>query len=580
MKKPSEKWVKFRISTILVFFCLLGFIVAGRAFQLQVLKREQLCKLAERQYKNKIPLVPKRGTIYSKGYEELAVTVEVDSVYAEPDDIEDPKLASKRLAPVLSVSRKKLEDRFSSSKSFVWLARKVSPSLIKRVKSLDIQGIGFVKENRRFYPNAELASHVVGFSGIDGSGLGGIELAQDTQIKGKVEFVRAERDALGKRTLPKDLGFEDYLTGNSIVLTIDKTIQYTAEKELANAVRKSGAKGGTAIVMDPKTGEVLAMANYPQFNPNDISSYPQADLKNKAIVDTYEPGSTFKVFLLAAALEEGVVKPGDKFFCENGSMEFAGKVIHDTHKHGTLTVREIMKVSSNIGAAKIAVKLGKERYHGYLSSFGFGSPTGIELKGEGSGILRSMKTWSKLELANISFGQGVSVTPLQLTTAFSAIANGGYLMKPYLVKDILDKDGKVIKRNQPQIVKKIISGETALKVTEMLRDAVAEGGTGTAAALAGYDVAGKTGTAQKVSGGRGYAGNKHVASFIGFVPAQSPKLVVLVAIDEPEGVQYGGVVAAPVFKAIAESSLRYLNTPDKNGGEIPEGETMKVAKAG
>jgi len=580
MKKPKEKWIRFRITTILVFFCLLAFIVAGRAFQLQVLKRDQLCKLAERQYKNKIPLVPKRGTIYSKGYEELAVTVEVDSVYAEPDDIEDPKLASKRLAPVLSVSRKKLEDRFSSSKSFVWLARKVSPSLIKRVKSLDIQGIGFVKENRRFYPNAELASHVVGFSGIDGSGLGGIELAQDTQIKGKVEFVRAERDALGKRTLPKDLGFEDYLTGNSIVLTIDKTIQYTAEKELANAVRKSGAKGGTAIVMDPKTGEVLAMANYPQFNPNDISSYPQAALKNKAIVDTYEPGSTFKVFLLAAALEEGVVKPGDKFFCENGSMEFAGKVIHDTHKHGTLTVREIMKVSSNIGAAKIAVKLGKERYHGYLSSFGFGSPTGIELKGEGSGILRSMKTWSKLELANISFGQGVSVTPLQLTTAFSAIANGGYLMKPYLVKDILDKDGKVIKRNQPQIVKKIISGETALKVTEMLRDAVAEGGTGTAAALAGYDVAGKTGTAQKVSGGRGYAGNKHVASFIGFVPAQSPKLVVLVAIDEPEGVQYGGVVAAPVFKAIAESSLRYLNTPDKNGGEIPEGETMKVAKAG
>ncbi len=580
MKKPKEKWIRFRITTILVFFCLLAFIVAGRAFQLQVLKRDQLCKLAERQYKNKIPLVPKRGTIYSKGYEELAVTVEVDSVYAEPDEIEAPKLAAKRLAPVLSVSRRELEDRLSTSKSFVWLARKVSPSLIERVKSLDIQGIGFVKENRRFYPNAELASHVVGFSGLDGSGLGGIELAQDAQIKGKVEFVRAERDALGKRTLPKDLGFEDYLTGNSIVLTIDKTIQYTAEKELANAVRKSGAKGGTAIVMDPKTGEVLAMANYPQFNPNELSSYPQAALKNKAIVDTYEPGSTFKVFLLAAALEEGVVKPGDKFYCENGSMEFAGRVIHDTHKHGTLTVREIMKVSSNIGSVKIAAKLGKERYYDYLTSFGFGSPTGIELKGEGRGILRSMKTWSNLEMANISFGQGVSVTPLQLTTAFSALANGGYLMKPYLVKDILDKDGKVIKRNQPQIMKKIISGETASKVTEMLRDAVAEGGTGTAAALAGYDVAGKTGTAQKVSeNGRGYAGNKHVASFIGFVPAQSPELVVLVAIDEPEGIQYGGVVAAPAFKAIAETSLRYLNTPDKNGGEVPAGEAMKVAKA-
>lgn len=578
MKKPSEKWIRFRISTILVFFCLLAFIVAGRAFQLQVLKRDQLCRLAERQYKNKVPLVPKRGTIYSRGYEELAVTVEVDSIYAEPDAVEDAKLAAKKLAPVLSVSRKELEERLSASKSFVWLARKVSPSLIERVKSLDIQGIGFVKENKRFYPNAELASHVVGFSGIDGSGLGGIELAQDVQIKGKVELIRAERDALGKRTLPNDFGFEESLAGNSVVLTIDKTIQYTAERELAEAVKKSGAKGGTAIVMDPKSGEVLAMANYPQFNPNDLSSYPQAFLKNRAIVDTYEPGSTFKVFLLAAALEEGVVKPEDTFFCENGSMELAGKVIHDTHKYGTLTVSEIMKFSSNIGASKIAAKLGKERYYGYLTSFGFGSPSGIELRGEGSGILRSVNKWSKLDLANVSFGQGVSVTPLQLTTAFSAIANGGYLMRPYLVKDILDRDGKVIKRNQPQIVEKVIGGDTASKVTDMLKDVVAEGGTGTAAALAGYDVAGKTGTAQKVSeGGRGYGG-KHVASFIGFVPAQSPELVVLVAVDEPVGVQYGGVVAAPVFKAIAESSLRYLNTPKKNEGDIPAGGAMKVAK--
>lgn len=578
MKKPSDKWIRFRISTVLVFFCLLSFIIAGRAFQLQVLKRDQLCKLAERQYKKNIPLVPKRGTIYTRGYEELAVTVEVDSTYAEPDSIDTPKLAAKRLAPLLSLSRKELEDQLSSSKSFVWLARKVTPSTIEHVKSLNIRGIGFVKENRRFYPNGELASHVVGFSGIDGTGLGGIELAHDAQIKGKTELVRAERDALGKRTLPMDFGFEDSLAGNSVVLTIDKTIQYTAEKELEEAVRKSGAKGGTAIVMDPKSGEVLAMANYPQFNPNDLSSCSQVALKNRAIVDTYEPGSTFKVFLLAAALEEGVVRPGDKFYCEQGSMELAGKVIHDTHKHGTLTVREIMKFSSNIGSAKIAAKLGKERFYDYITSFGFGSPTGIELNGEGSGILRSMNTWSKLELANLSFGQGVSVTPLQLTTAFSAIANGGFLMKPYLVKDILDRDGKVIKSNQPQIVKKVISGDTASKVTEMLRDAVAEGGTGTEAALNGYDVAGKTGTAQKVSGGRGYTENKHVASFIGFVPAESPELVVLVAIDEPEGIQYGGIVAAPAFRAIAETSLRYLNSPKKNDGQLPAGSALKVAK--
>ncbi len=578
MRKPSDKWIRFRISTVLVFFCLISIIIAGRAFQLQVLKRDQLCKLAERQYKKNIPLVPKRGTIYTRGYEELAVTVEVDSTYAEPDSVDAPKLTAKRLAPLLSLSRKELEDQLSSSKSFVWLARKVTPSTIEHVKSLNIRGIGFVKENRRFYPNGELASHVVGFSGIDGTGLGGIELAHDAQIKGKTELVRAERDALGKRTLPMDFGFEDSLAGNSVVLTIDKTIQYTAEKELEEAVRKSGAKGGTAIVMDPKSGEVLAMANYPQFNPNDLSSCSKVALKNRAIVDTYEPGSTFKVFLLAAALEEGVVRPGDKFNCEQGSMELAGKVIHDTHKHGTLTVREIIKFSSNIGSAKIAAKLGKERFYDYVTSFGFGSPTGIELNGEGSGILRSMNTWSKLELANLSFGQGVSVTPLQLTTAFSAIANGGFLMKPYLVKDILDRDGKVIKSNQPQIVKKVISGDTASKVTEMLRDAVAEGGTGTEAALNGYDVAGKTGTAQKVSGGRGYTENKHVASFIGFVPAESPELVVLVAIDEPEGIQYGGIVAAPAFRAIAETSLRYLNSPKKNDGQLPAGSALKVAK--
>lgn len=579
MKKQDEKWIKFRISTILVFFCLLAVIVAGRAFQLQVLKRDQLCKLAEKQYKNRIPLVPKRGTIYSRGYEELAVTVEVDSVYAEPDNIEKPKVTARKLAPLLAMSQNELENKLSNSKSFVWLVRKVSPSVIERVKSLKLQGVGFAKENRRYYPNAELASHVVGFSGIDGNGLGGIELAQDEQIKGKIELVRAERDALGKRTLPQELGFEDYLTGNSIVLTIDKTIQYTAEKELAEAVRRNGAKGGTAIVMNPKTGEVLAMANYPQFNPNDISAASQAALKNRAIVDTYEPGSTFKVFLLAGALEEGVVKPQDKIFCENGSMELSGKIIHDTHKYGTLSVSEIMKFSSNIGSTKIAAKLGKENYYDYLAAFGFGSPTGLGLKGEGEGILHPLKNWSKLDLANISFGQGVSVTPIQLVTAFSAIANGGYMVKPYMVKDFLDRDGKVIKSNQPQILRKVIGGETAARITEMLRDVVNEGGTGTAAALKGYDVAGKTGTSQKAAeNGRGYAGGKHVASFIGFAPAQSPELVVLVAIDEPAGIQYGGVVAAPAFRAIAETSLRYLNTPRKNDGEVPVNAAMKIAK--
>jgi cell division protein FtsI (penicillin-binding protein 3) len=325
------------------------------------------------------------------------------------------------------------------------------------------------------------------------------------------------------------------------------------------------------VVMDPRTGEILAMAGQPSFDPNRFSAYPAHLLKNRNIVDTFEPGSTFKPFLLAAALEEGVTSPKDVFFCENGTYPVGGRVIHDVHKYGWLSLGEIIKVSSNIGAAKVGKKLGRGRYHHYLKSFGFGSKTGIDLPGEVSGFLPPPQHWSEIGLANISFGQGVSMTLLQLTNALSAIANGGSLMRPYIVRAVLDSEGNILKENRPKVIRRVISPETARTVATIMKTVTEEGGTGKAGSVAGYDVAGKTGTAQKASAtGRGYS-DKRIGSFIGFAPAGNPQVVIAIVIDEPEGIRYGGVVAAPAFKAIAEQILPYL-------GAYPQGTMYLVAE--
>lgn len=562
MRYDAEKWITLRIRFIGGFFVLLFALTVCRAFYLQVIERDHLLKLADRQHQRIIPLTPVRGTIYDANGAAMAVSVEMDSCYAEPKSIADLNGAAARLAPVFGSPQEAVLKRLQGNRNFVWLQRRLTPDVVKRIKDLDIEGIGFVKETKRFYPNSEVAAHVIGFTGLDPEGLEGVERRYDATILGGSGYLVTERDALGRNVALKGTVIQDGAMGHSVTLTLDKNIQYIAEKELAKAVNDCGAKAGTAIVMDPQTGRVLAMANYPTFNLNAHASYAQPVWRNRAVADSYEPGSTFKTLLIAAALEEKVIRPGDGINCEGGSYAIGGRVIHDTHKYGRLSIAEILKYSSNIGVAKIGSKLGPSRLYTYLRNFGIGEKSGIDLPGETSGMLRQWSQWYGIDLATISFGQGVTASSIQLAAAFSAIANGGVLMKPYLVERVTDNEGNVVRSFEPQVRRRVVSPETARAVARMMEGVSAEGGTGTNASVEGYRVAGKTGTAQKVDPvTKGYSATKRTASFIGFVPADKPRLTILVMIDEPKTSPYGGVVAAPAFSAIALQSLCYLKVP-------------------
>jgi cell division protein FtsI (penicillin-binding protein 3) len=457
------------------------------------------------------------------------------------------------------MSTRNLKKRLGSRGNFIWLKRLVDLPASRRAYLIEMQGIGIVKESRRFYPNRRLASNLIGFAGVDSKGLEGVELYYDKFLKGASRKVVVEKDARGRHLIFEDI--EGQSRGMDVVLTIDSTIQYIVEKALRKGIDKVGAKGGTAVVMDPATGEVLAMATIPTFDPNNFRSFRPGDWRNRAVTDGFEPGSTLKVFLLAALLEEGVVGPEDIFYCENGKYRVRDRTIHDHKKHGWLSLANVVKYSSNIGASKAAEKLGRAKYYRYLKAFGFGSTTGMDLPGEARGSVRNYRYWSEVHLSTISFGQGISVTAIQLATALNSIANGGFLMKPYVVKSIKAPDGRTVLESNPVIIKRIISERTAKKVTDLLIRVTEPGGTGELAAFdeGHFKVAGKTGTAQKpdLKNG-GYAKGKYIASFVGFVPARDPRLSILVTLDEPEGINFGGVVAAPVFKEIATQSLSYL----------------------
>ena len=562
MRDRKEKWARIRIRLIGGVFAFFFAITVARAFYLQIIEKEQLVRLAERQYQKIVPLTPVRGVIYDRNNAPLAVSIEMDSCYAEPRSIDNVRDVAARLAPFLGMSRETLERKLNGNRNFAWLQRRMPPDLVQKIKELDLDGIGFVKETKRFYPNGEVASHVIGFTGLDPDGLEGVELKYNSTILGSTGYLVTERDALGRDVAQKGTVVTKASKGQNVTLSLDKNIQYITEKELAKAVTDSGAKGGMALVVEPQSGRVLAMANYPSFNPNAYSRYSPSFLRNKTIVDSFEPGSTFKVFLIAAALEEKVVTPNDAFNCENGSYSIGGRTIHDTHKYGRLTVADILKYSSNIGAAKIGGRLGQERLYNHLKDFGFGARSGIDLPGEAYGYLRNGSQWFGVDLATISFGQGVSATALQLVMAVSAVANGGILMKPYVVEKISDENGVEMEQISPQERRRVISPETARVMARMMEGVATEGGTGMNAAVEGYRVAGKTGTAQKVDPvTRGYSVDKRTASFVGFIPADNPKLVILVVVDEPKTSPYGGVVAAPAFSAIAQQSLCYLKVP-------------------
>jgi len=561
--EKREKWARVRMRMVALLFTVVFALTAGRAFYLQVLQKDRLVKLAEKQHQRIVALTPGRGAIYDQHNAPLAVSIEMDSCYAETRNLENLPDAAARLAPLIGYGRAELEAKLKASRNFVWLSRRMAPEQARKVRDLDLDGIGFVKESKRFYPNSEVAAHVIGFTGIDPGGLEGVEKEYDSAILGNIGYLVTERDALGRDINPKK-GSEakSGSKGSNLVLTLDKNVQYIAEKELAKAVEANGAKAGIVVVMEPETGRVLAMANYPTFNPNSYFKYASTSLRNRAISDSFEPGSTFKIFLVATALENKVIRATDSFYCENGSYKMSGRTIHDTHSYGNLSVAEILKYSSNIGVAKIGSRLGAERLYAGLNGFGFGEKSDIDLPGETGGMLRQQAKWHGIDLATISFGQGVTATALQITSAVSAVANGGNLMQPYLVDRITDESGAVLKQFSPKLKRRVVSTGTAKTVARMLEGVVIEGGTGMGAAVEGYRVAGKTGTAQKVDAEtRRYSADKRTASFVGFVPLEKPRLAILVVIDEPKTSSYGGVVAAPAFSAIAQQSLVYLKVP-------------------
>jgi len=553
-----ETWIRIRIRlTAICFMLAFGFIVA-RAFQLQVYGQDSWEKRAARQYQRTIPLTPQRGTILDRNGEELAVSVEVDSLYVVPGKIVDPGRTSRVLADALSMPVAAVKAKFKSDKSFLWLKRQVSPSESQRVQAMKLDGVGVIKEHRRFYPNSEIGAQVLGFTGLDPRGLEGLELGYDTTLLGEGGFLVMERDALG-RGIASYGEVQSGRRGSDLTLTLDKTLQYIAEKELAAGVKTTKARAGSVVMVDPMTGAVLAMASQPDYNPNAFQNYRPSQWRNRALCDTFEPGSTIKIFLMAAALNEKVVKLQQKIDCEHGNYRVGSKEIHDHRAYDLLTPPEILKYSSNIGSVKIGRMLEKERYYNYLRDFGFGETTGLDLPGEVSGLLRKPSRWFEVDLAAISFGQGLSVTPVQLAMATAAIANGGYLMSPYIVEKVVDSYGQVEMKNGASVRRKVVSREVADEVRKMMIRVTEEGGTGTRASVPGYQVAGKTGTAQKVDPVTGgYAMNRSIASFVGFVPADNPRVVILVLLDEPQGKDFGGLTAAPIFSNIASQSLRYL----------------------
>ncbi len=571
--KELGKGIRLRIRLIGVLFTLGFVLVTLRAFDLQVMQEKVWDERAERQHQKVIPLTPQRGTIYDCNNEELAVSVDVDSIYAEPRKLEDRSDAARKLARALDLTPKIVAAKLKGNSSFVWLKRQVTPDQSEKVRVLKLNGIGTIKEPRRFYPNSNLAAHLLGFTGLDPKGLEGLELEYDKTILGRGGYLVMERDALGRGIGAGTPQVQGATRGHDLYLTLDKNLQYIAERELADGLREADAKSGTVIMLEPSTGKILAMASFPEYNPNAIARYKPSQWRNRAVCDTFEPGSTFKVFLMAAAFNEALITPTQKINCENGSYRVGGKEIHDHKKYQKLTPAEIIKYSSNIGSAKIGKILERKTFHRYIEDFGFGQQTGVDLPGEIGGLVRPPEKWFEVDLAAISFGQGISVTPIQLAVATAAIANGGYLMEPYLVDRVVDSQGQVTMRNSPQIIRKVISTDVARMVARMMEMTTEEGGTATNARVPGFRVAGKTGTAQKVDPVTGgYSSDKRVASFVGFLPVENPRLVMLVVIDEPKKGVYGGLLAAPVFSRIAGQSMQYLKVGPSQ--EVPAGETL------
>ncbi len=543
---------------VIVLFCSLAAaltVISGRLFSLQVYQYADLVEAARRQSSDRVSSVSRRGTIYDRNGRDLAISLGTSSIAARPSQVVDPKRAAAALSAALSLPAEKILERLQAGKSFVWIKRSVSTEEAQAVARLMLKGIESDTESKRFYPKQQQAAHLLGFVGTDDRGLEGLELQYDAYLAGKRKWIVQQQDAKRRPIFREEA---DGAQGSDLHLTIDEVIQYISERELEAAVTQSGALSGSAIVMDPFSGEILALANYPTFDPNAYAEASAFARRNRAVADYYEPGSAFKAIVGAGALEERLVRPEDRFDGEGGAIQVGGVTIRDHERFGIITFAEILAHSSNVGAIKVGMRLGKSLYYNYISGFGFGNLTKIDLPGETPGMIRRPKEWSALSLASLSIGQEISVSPLQMLVAMSAIANGGNMVRPYVVQSIVAADGKVIHENAPTQIRRVISEATSRTLATVLKGVVTEG-TGKAAAVEGFDVAGKTGTSQKLEPATGrYSRHKVVASFVGFVPVEQPRLAIIVIIDEPSTLRWGGSIAAPTFREIARESLKHL----------------------
>jgi cell division protein FtsI (penicillin-binding protein 3) len=577
------KWVRVRIIIVglgLGFFFL---AVLARIIDLKFIKGPTLEEMASRENQKFCPVLPIRGTIMDRNNNELAISTFIKSLGAHPRRITEKKQLSHKLAPLIGMPEAAVQELLEKDKGFVWIKRYLTPQQAEGVENFkselekelqsrrkrsrevreddqdSFDAFYLIPEARRYYPHRCLAGPILGFVNADGRGAEGLERYFDENVYGKPLKCMNIMDARGHIVISSEKEMIDESMGDNLVLSIDRTLQYIAEKELQQGVEKWHARGGFALVVSPQTGEILAMAQEPGFDPNLYNKYNKDYYQNRNVTVAIEPGSTFKIFTIAAALDAKVVKPTDKYNCENGKFNLgAAGIIHDVHPYGGLTVSEIIKKSSNIGAAKVGLKLGPPKMAHYLKGFGFGQRTGISYAGESYGLVRNITSCrSLIDRVTVSFGQGITTTPLQMAMALSALANDGILMQPLLVKSIVAHNGQVVKQFNPTPVRQVISPEAAKTMLAMMKTVTEAGGTGTEAVPPGYTVAGKTGTAQKVVG-RSFSKSKYNSLFIGVTPAENPVLAIIVVVDEPKGAIYGGVVAAPIFREIAAQSLRYL----------------------
>jgi cell division protein FtsI (penicillin-binding protein 3) len=569
---------------VMVAFAVGYAAVVHRLYILQIRDHERYREMAEKQQMRTVEIVPKRGTIYDTKMQELAISVDAVSIYAIPPEIQDKTGTAKALSRMTGKSRRKILKCLLKKKQFVWIARKLDPKVLKKLEKADFEGVEFLYESKRYYPNRFLAAGLLGFVGLDNKGLEGLEYEYDDYVKGEPGWFLASVDARARKIMFEGKGYVKPSGANHLVLTIDKTIQYITESELKRAVNENQAESGIAVMMRPGTGEILSMASYPGFNPNEFQAYRPLDRQNRAILENFEPGSTFKMVTLSSAFDRGVVKKDDIFFCENGSYLFRSKVYHDTHEYGWLSPQQILQRSSNIGAIKISERLKDKDFFRTIKDFGFGEKTGVDLPGESKGRVRPVSKWSGISRASISMGHEISVTALQVLAGAAAIANQGIRNQPYVVSRVITPEGKVVLENRPGMVKRVISRETAEYITRSMESVVSEKGTAPLAMVTGFRVAGKTGTAQKFDSEAGrYSKSKYVSSFVGFVPAEEPEIALIVVLNEPRGLlYYGGTVAAPSFRRIAERTLRYLRvTPSQSPKatmSLMEGETTSLSK--